>query len=354
VSEGGIGLSDLYLAADNAVSTLDGAINALVVSLDVDDATNFPATGNFPIVVWDAENHAYPTEQDEQMLVTAVSGDTFTVTRGIQSTTPVAHSDHESVAVKVCKAYFDQIETVVGEKVAKAGDDMTGALNMDTDAAGVTFGDGQDASILYDGSNLKVDPAVVGSGAVRIGGDTHYLQIAADGQITLVGNARIKRDIWIPAQGIRAPGVKGATFVDLGISGVWEFSDGQEEQIICNIQLPHGFDAGEDLTFNLGWSSPAQSLNCDWEVAYLLTAIGDDTSAAADGTLQGYKTSAATANGLVMSPFTVPAAGVGATDVCVHVKIMRDGNDASDTLGAAAHIHGVCLEVVVTNFDESI
>lgn len=183
--------------------------------------------------------------------------------------------------------------------------------------------------------------------AAQIGdaGTTNYANFATDGELTLKGTARIIKGRWVPAQGIKAPGVKPATYVDIGISGAWEFSDNQEEIIVCNIKIPDNVDMNEDIKILVGWSSPAVSLNCDWEVAYLLTKLNDPTNAAAQQTLQSFEASSPNANGLVIATFTIDnATQIEATDVCIHINIMRDGNDAGDTLGAAAHIHGICLE----------
>ena len=72
--------------SNNAITTLNGAIDDSVVSLVVDDATNFPS-GDFRICV-----------EDEIMIVTNVTGSTFTVIRGAESTTAAAHADQVTIA----------------------------------------------------------------------------------------------------------------------------------------------------------------------------------------------------------------------------------------------------------------
>ena len=67
--------------ANNASTTLNGSINNSTTSVVVGNATGFPASGNFRIIV-----------ESEIMLVTAVSGNTFTVTRGSESTTAASHN----------------------------------------------------------------------------------------------------------------------------------------------------------------------------------------------------------------------------------------------------------------------
>lgn len=68
--------------SNNAQSTLDGSIDNAVTSLDVQSATLFPTTGNFRIRI-----------DDEIMLVTGVSADTFTVDRAEEGTAAASHTN---------------------------------------------------------------------------------------------------------------------------------------------------------------------------------------------------------------------------------------------------------------------
>ena len=67
--------------ANNGQSTLAVAITSTsATTLQVTSAVFFPTTGNFRIVI-----------DSEIMLVTSVSSNTFTVTRGIEGTTNATH-----------------------------------------------------------------------------------------------------------------------------------------------------------------------------------------------------------------------------------------------------------------------
>lgn len=66
--------------ANNAETTLDSAAVPADGTITVNSASGFPTEGDFRIVV-----------NNELMLVTAVSGVTFTVTRGIEGTTAANH-----------------------------------------------------------------------------------------------------------------------------------------------------------------------------------------------------------------------------------------------------------------------
>lgn len=71
---------------NGATTTLNGGITNSALTLVVNSATDFPSSGNFRILIG-----------SEIMIVTAVSGTTFTVSRGQEGTTAAAHSNTDSV-----------------------------------------------------------------------------------------------------------------------------------------------------------------------------------------------------------------------------------------------------------------
>lgn len=90
--------------ANLAITTLSGGINNVQTTVTVADATGFPPSGDFRIVI-----------DRELMLVTAVSGSTFTVTRGIEGTTAATHNDGADVAcVLTVESLTKAIEQTTG------------------------------------------------------------------------------------------------------------------------------------------------------------------------------------------------------------------------------------------------
>jgi hypothetical protein len=71
---------------NDSSSTLNGAINNSVTSLDVTSAATFPSSPQFRIKI-----------DTELLLVTGVAGTTFTVTRGVEGTTAASHSNGATV-----------------------------------------------------------------------------------------------------------------------------------------------------------------------------------------------------------------------------------------------------------------
>jgi len=72
--------------ANNASSTLNGTITSSQTTLVVNSATGFPSVPQFRILV-----------DSEIMLVTGVSGTTFTISRGVENTTQASHTNGATV-----------------------------------------------------------------------------------------------------------------------------------------------------------------------------------------------------------------------------------------------------------------
>jgi len=87
----------------NSVATLlNGAINNSVTSLTVNDASTFPTSGNFRIII-----------DSEIMLVTGVSGNVLTVTRGQESTSAASHSNGASVSSIITKGSLEKFRSEI-------------------------------------------------------------------------------------------------------------------------------------------------------------------------------------------------------------------------------------------------
>lgn len=179
------------------------------------------------------------------------------------------------------------------------------------------------------------------------GGITNYAALAADGELTLHGTARVLNSIWIGAEGVKAPPTKPATYVDHGIGGAWEFSDATDDTIVANMKISNKMDRNIAPSITLGWSSTTQSAFCEWQIEYLWQSADEDTTAGADDTLLSStdadaSTSSATAEGMVLSTF--PLVAPSATDVCLHLRIKRRADLAADTInGDTVELHGICM-----------
>lgn len=73
--------------SNNAISYLVSSLDDSETGVEVTDATNFPSSGRFVIII-----------DNEIMYVTAVAGNVFTVVRGHENTTAIAHTSGAIVA----------------------------------------------------------------------------------------------------------------------------------------------------------------------------------------------------------------------------------------------------------------
>jgi hypothetical protein len=101
--------------ANDAYSPLAADIDGSQTTLTVTSATKFPTTGNFRLRI-----------EDEYLLCTGVSGTTFTVTRGIESSTATSHVTGKRVTQVVTSGALAQFAADAVSLIApKRGTDLT-------------------------------------------------------------------------------------------------------------------------------------------------------------------------------------------------------------------------------------
>jgi len=185
---------------------------------------------------------------------------------------------------------------------------------------------------------------------------TNYLKIANDGELTLVGTARVKKKIYIDANGIRAPGAKPATFVEDGLTGCWEFADAIEanqESVSGTLLILPDMDRSMPITLNVGWHANGVSPgNCKWQLEYLWISPNEDVTAGAQETLTKVSTASATSDGLVIAEITgidLPSS----TDKALFWKLTRLSADAEDTISDVVHLRGQFFEYTSNKLREA-
>ena len=140
-----------YLLENNAKSTLNGAVLAAAATITVNDASGFPATGDFFVTVWDGATYFDPGDDAgggtgggmEVMLVTGVAGNVLTVTRAQLGTADVGHADTNDVRLLIVDALIEQITgAITAHDHSAAGDGATvshgdlGDLHQDVTTTG--------------------------------------------------------------------------------------------------------------------------------------------------------------------------------------------------------------------------
>ena len=182
-------------------------------------------------------------------------------------------------------------------------------------------------------------------GTTRLGDQaTNYASFDGEGFMTRHGDARSLNAIWVDAGGLRAPGLKPATFVEHGLNGAWQFANavaGSEESISGNMRMPQRMDRSVAPTLCVGWSSDGISPGvCRWQLEYLWRSPNENTILGAQETLTIDSTASATTNGLIVAEIT----GIDLPsdlDACLHYKIKRLSAHPNDTIAGTTELLGV-------------
>ncbi len=205
------------------------------------------------------------------------------------------------------------------------------------------LGLGKDANMMYDGSHLWINSDNVGTGSLKIGDATNHLEIKPDGEISLNGTAKVQKCVWIGANGIKAPSSKPATFIEYGLTGVWQFADAitlNQESISGTLKIPCDMDITTAPSFNIGWSATGSSVgDCEWQLEYLWIAPNEATNGTAQETLTTISTSSSTSNGFVFATITginLPSS----TDMALLWKLTRLSGGGNDTISDNVELRG--------------
>jgi hypothetical protein len=128
---------------NNAITSLPGAITGEQTSITVSDASAFPTSGNFIIII-----------DDEIILVKSVSGNTFTLcVRGYEDTSNVSHSSGATVAHVVTAG---SLERYIRGSVPFFDDANIPLVNHMEDSNGAIL-DASDFTAINQGSSTLTD-----------------------------------------------------------------------------------------------------------------------------------------------------------------------------------------------------
>lgn len=139
--------------ANNATTTLNGGINNSTTSVVVLNGSPFSSSGNFRIII-----------DSEIMLVTNVSGNTFTVTRGSESTVAVAHNSGATVTQIVTAAAIQTCQTTLGTWSNRPSAGNAGRRYIPSDQGFECIDDGTNWRPVVEGMLMTSPPTVAGGG----------------------------------------------------------------------------------------------------------------------------------------------------------------------------------------------
>ena len=109
------------------------AIGATTVNVTGGEGANFPASGNFPLVIWDKVSYPDPSDDTntEIVLGTARSTDAITIVRAQESTADVAHAQGSAIELLITDGVVTQLEPAVNETPAGASNGTNTDFTLD-------------------------------------------------------------------------------------------------------------------------------------------------------------------------------------------------------------------------------
>lgn len=126
--------------------------------------------------------------------------------------------------------------------------------------------------------DLTADVSIDLNGVTNIGdgGTTNYASFASDGELTLHGTARVKKEFEIVAASL-SPGASGATEVNVGNYHAWQFGIGDD--VITSFEIPHDWDSSTNLEVIIYWAINeayvTNSGEVQWRVQWSACPVGE-------------------------------------------------------------------------------
>lgn len=198
-----------------AITQLDGGIDASATTIDVVDASVFP-TVEFNAVIWNSDDYANPAidANVEIVRITNISGNTLTVTRGQESTTPSEHNGTGttySIANTITSKMIDDIRTdldkglndlndvdvptpAVGDSIVYEGDGYWRSINLTNIQGG-----GQAVTVYFDNDITYDGYGTLSKIPDTVTPETEMSGTASNSTVFIKGffyDSEIQRDYW--------------------------------------------------------------------------------------------------------------------------------------------------------------
>jgi hypothetical protein len=159
--------------------------------------------------------------------------------------------------------------------------------------------------------------------AHRFGDGTNYLQIDADGDLSLVGTAKYERHIQIPAVLSGTPANQPSD-IDFGSAGGLQFASTPSQSVFTQWEVPDDWDGG-DIYFEVDWFPDSGATSgtdtVEWTIDYRSIAEGETIT---NGTLK---------------TLTSTDSGDYAQYRTKHARVTLPYNDANQPLTKQDHIY---------------
>ena len=203
---------------------------------------------------------------------------------------------------------------------------------------------------------LRINAEILGSVGAKIGdgGTTNYIQVAADGDITLEGTARVKKYITIPAGSFRL----GASAPDRGTEGTFAtllFASNVTQEAYHNVHVPADWATGTNMELAAYWTptdgaSGTVAWEFDWEA---VKHESNETLGASSAHADIHDDTQELDNELLETQYGMISGTAVETDDTIGIKFYRDHDDAGDDYGADAALIHVEIEYIANRLGEA-
>lgn len=212
---------------------------------------------------------------------------------------------------------------------------------------------------LYIGNKLiVVENSTPNLGATTIGdgGVTHYLAIAADGEIVLHGTARVTRHIYISPAILKLP---AANYPSTGLVGLFPTLDydagATDESAYTEVEVPFRWDSSTDIEVEIAWTYEGSQDDgfVVWGIEYKGVKAGEAVTGA--GTSITQKSAGTHTTGqMVRTTFSTKVLhGNIEADDDLGVRVYRHSSDgANDTLAVDAKLINVHLHMIMNKLGQ--
>ena len=200
---------------------------------------------------------------------------------------------------------------------------------------------------LYSQADTFLD--IFADGAVRIGDSssgapTNYTNFAPDGELTLVGTARVLRSVDFEPVAVKKGGVGPADSDEDGFP-IHDYDSTNDESVHIHWEIPHDYASAGEIHLHVEFfvdTAPVGDANVTWGVEYKKQSIGDnfDFGGAAIATVITALTTGTPANDKKITSSAeihLTTTGFEPMDV-VLIRVFRDANAATDDYGSDARV----------------
>ena len=201
---------------------------------------------------------------------------------------------------------------------------------------------------------------IFADGAIRIGDSsagapTNYTNILPDGEINLVGTARVKRHIHLPLDNF-LPGAQAPTATTIGHYSGYTYSQAVTQTATAVWHVPEDWDTTTDMVIHIHWApTDATAGDVVWDIDYKSTA--SESNEIISGVQRSLSTTDSTQSlqyeHLQTADLIIPASDLAVLDM-IGVCLSRDTGDVADTYGTGAFAFFLEIIYIANKLGESL